>query len=422
MSWIDDSKRTRLLSPRFSVTVDEAGTDAQFSLYLAVAAGLTGCEGWDRARVVARPLRIFDLCGLPLFYDFPVRLGREVVGSIRMAASKIFGRPLISISVTPPRWSLASAKQALQRLLETDYPGYKPRTPRLVCYNYPTLALSVDIVEPGGTVRTVLIDVADFSEIDVRSRVQVDALGQVAHSLLGRLTRARERSGPRLWSQRHDSVVRILRRFRRLAPRRFYATPSGARASAIGALLSANIVQLGWVRYLDYCCHGPLAGGFKSMGDYCRNHPCFCLHLQENSNSCARAVSQMILCYWRYCTSQKQIARAFAEPLYQVTDPANIEGGLETLTHECFVAKLTFSASWTRFDAEIRGRRPFLINEGNHATAGAGVSKFEVDGVTHKFVLTFDPSTSGNGKAWVEYDPTLFVGMATLVRKTTRHV
>jgi len=129
----------------------------------------------------------------------------------------------------------------------------------------------------------------------------------------------------------------------------------------------------------------------------------------------------MMLCYWRYCYSQNQIAQAFKEPSYQVTDVSNIKPGLEALTRDCFVARVWYSVDWNRFVTEIRGRRPFLLNEGNHATACAGIAKVGFDATIHKFVYTFDPSQSGIGKAWVEYDPDFFVGMATLVRRTTPH-
>ena len=112
MDFIDERKRVRLANHEFYVSPEEARIEALFALYFLVAGGFWGCAGWERGRIATQPLLIHDLCGLPLFYSFPVRRGPKVVGVIRTAATKFLGNPLVSVQITPPGWHINSAKNS----------------------------------------------------------------------------------------------------------------------------------------------------------------------------------------------------------------------------------------------------------------------------------------------------------------------
>jgi hypothetical protein len=55
--------------------------------------------------VADQPLTLFDLNGQPLFYDYPLVGGGVTVGTIRTAANRKLGSPVISMSHTPPGWT-----------------------------------------------------------------------------------------------------------------------------------------------------------------------------------------------------------------------------------------------------------------------------------------------------------------------------
>lgn len=420
MSYMEREKQVRLGSRDLAVRAENARRHAQLHLYSGIAARSRGVEGWERSRVAARPMVIYDLSGLPLFYDFPVRRGRLYTGVIRTPANKALGDSVVSTQVTPPGWDMRVARNELQRLMGKKHPRHAVRKISLVCYSYPKLALSAELVSPRRETMTLLMDVGDFTEISPEPGPIQEELGQVPYSVLNEIPEERVKGGPEIWNKVNQEVEDLFRRENELEPSRMYTLVPAERLRVIDTVITKRkLIQLYTERVLDFCCHG---GG-------CRDHECFCLHPQENSVHCARASAQMMLCYWRYCYSQQQIAQAYGVPVDQLTPASAIVPGLESLTNNCFDATRHNTANWANCENEINERRPFMSCTPGHARACAGTKKWNiwiVNTPQPRYLYIFDPWPSNTGAIyWENFNTTTYstsYGMYTLVRKITNHV
>jgi hypothetical protein len=419
MSFMGKEKRGHLGSRDFAVKAENARLHAQFHLYSVVSNRARGVEGWERGRI-GRPTVIYDLSGLPLFYDFPVRRGRVYAGFIRTAANRVLGDPVVSTQVTSLGWDMRIARNELGKLLQGKYPEYSTRRTRLVCYSYPKLALSAELVSPREETKTVLMDVGDFTEIPPEPGPIREELGQVPYSLLNEIPEEQEKVGPDNWTKVNRDVEELFRKEGRLDPAYVYKLPPRERLEVITkTFVELELITLYTQRVLDFCCHS---------GD-CKDHECFCLHPQENEVHCARASAQMMLCYWRYCYSQHEIAQAFGVPDDQGTPPGAIVPGLESLTNNCFDATRHGIADWATCENEIKERRPFMSCKWGHARACAGTEKWNIwiaNTPQPRQLYIFDPWPPNVGAVyWENFNTTIYstsYGRYTLERRTTSHV
>lgn len=416
MSFMDKARSARLGSRDFAVKAENAGLHAQFHLYSVVGAGSRGVEGWERGRIAARPTVIYDLSGLLLFYDFPVRRGRKKVGFIRTSANKALGDSVVSTQVTPPGWDMRVARNELEKLLKEKYPRYVARSIRLVCYSYPKLALSAELVSPRRETKTLLMDVGDFTEIPLRPIVEIYNSGQVPYSLLNKIPERREKAGPKIWDRANQQLEDLLKKEKKLQPALMYQLAPKDRLQVIYELIvEPELIKLYTERVLDFCCH---------TGN-CKDRECFCLHPQENSVHCTRASAQMILCYWRYCYSQHEIAQAFGVNDDQPTPWSSVASGLTSLTHNCFDATLNYSVNWSACVGEIKDRCPFLSDDGGHTRTCAGTKQWNIWIVGQpqpRYLYIFDPWPPNTGAIyWENFNTAYYAWIGTLVRNTTNH-
>lgn len=420
MDFMKKERQVRLGSGDLVVKTESARLHAQFHLYCCIAARFQGFEGWERGRMVSRPTVIYDLSGLPLFYDFPVRRGRSYLGFIRTSANKALGDPVISANVMLPGWDIDTAREKLQKLVKEKYPTDALKRIRLVCYSYPKLALSAELVSRRKETKSVLMDVGDFTEIKLKPGRIEEELGQVPYSLLNEVPEERVKDGPKTWDKMTQEVEEFYSKESRLEPARMYALAPKERLGIIDKAILEIVQPIPWYtkKVLDFCCH---SGG-------CKDHECFCLHPQTNSVHCARASGQMMLCYWRYCDSQHEIAVAFDAPDNHATSPHKIVPGLEELTNNCFVATRIPTVNWNTCKGEINERRPFMSCVPGHARACAGVKWWNIWLVLQpqpRYLYIFDPWPPNTGAIyWENFNATNYstsYAMYTLVRKTTNH-
>ncbi len=409
-------KELRLMAKDLTVSAEAARMHAYFHLYSGVAGRFRNFEGWERGRITAQPTIIYDLAGLPLFYDFGVQKGRGSAGFIRIAANKIFGDPVVATQMTPWQWDLKEAQNRLQKLTQTSYRGYTAGKVKLVCYSYPKLALSLDLVSPNREPVTVIMDVADFTVVKKTTREAERQSGQVAYSLLDRIPEEQEKLGPKAWNDIHREVQGLFKKIPTLDPANFSGMPPSDRLAVIDKyLLGEKLIQAVTQRIIDFCCHTGT----------CQDHECFCLHPQENNVHCTRASSQMVLCFWRYCCSQHDVAQAFGVTDTQLTPWGSIAGGLNSLTHNCFTANLNYSVTWAACTDEISNRRPFLSDTGGHTRACAGTKhwNFWIAGQPQpRYLYIFDPWPPNTGAIyWENFNTGSYAWLGTLVRKTTNH-
>jgi hypothetical protein len=90
------SMETAMPSRRYPETGLMIGQDelveyASLGVLKNAAAAIPGLTEWVGGAVRKTPLRIYDINGQPLFYDVEVARGKEVLGDVRMAASKVMG-------------------------------------------------------------------------------------------------------------------------------------------------------------------------------------------------------------------------------------------------------------------------------------------------------------------------------------------
>ena len=301
-----NDKRSFMGRKELGVDRDAARTHAQLQLYSGVGTHSRGYAGWDRAKVGAKPTVVYDLSGLPLFYDNTVHRGREPAGFVRTSANRTLGSPVISTQVTPLGWDMGAARREWAKLLETKYDGYTPGRARPVCYAYPKLALAAEIRAPRGGSRTLLMDDGAFAEIPPELGPIHEAFGQIPYSVLGELPDELGQEGPDAWDQVDEEVRGLFDRAKgALAQEHLYGVAPARRLGTIERTYREfELIKFYSEKVLDFSCH---SGG-------CHDHECFCLHPQENNVHCARASAQMMLCYWRYCLSQHELAVAFGVP------------------------------------------------------------------------------------------------------------
>ena len=414
---MEKSKFKELSAANLIVKPEIARVHAFFHLYSIIGFRSRGTVGWEKARVSTRPINIYDLSGLPLFYDFRVQRGRNQAGFIRIAANKTLGDSVISTQVSPLGWDIRQAKIAFKKLLGKKYARFSSRGSKLVCYSYPKLALSTELFSKGRKAKTVLMDVADFSEIRFEDVKDLNESGQNAVSLLDKLPREKLKKGPKNWEKINQGVDEFIKKEKKLVPAKFYELGTVERLKVIDrALINPELIKKYIERILDFCCH---AGG-------CRDHECFCLHPQENNVHCTRASSQMVLCFWRYCVSQHDVAQAFGVADTALTPWASVAGGLNSLTNDCFTASLDYSVAWSDCESEIQNRRPFLSDTGGHTRACAGTQKWWIwilGQPQPRYLYIFDPWPANTGAIyWENFNTGTYAWNGTLIRKTTNHI
>ena len=416
MAFMERSKLKRLSASAFSVPIKSANLHAHIHLCSLVGMQARGVAGWEKGKLNKRPRIIYDLSGLPLFYDFTVRRGRFFSGVIRVAAHKSIGDSVISTHVTPLGWDMRVAQDRLKRIIRKKYPRYALQRTRLVCYSYPKLALRADIVSPGREPEMLLMDVGDFSEIPIKPVEKIDRSGLVAYSFLDKISEDRVNKGSEIWGRINRDVEDLINREKKLKPSRMAKISARERLAVIDTtMLQAELVKLYTEDILDFCCHA---------GD-CHDHECFCLHPQENGVHCTRASSQMVLCYWRYCYSQHDIAQAFGVDDTDLTPWNSVAPGLNALTHDCFDATLDYSVNWSDCRNEIQNRRPFLSDDGGHTRACAGTKEYWIwiaGQPRSRYLYIFDPWPANTGAIyWENFNTASYAWIGKLVRKTTNH-
>jgi len=373
-----------------------------------------GTKLWEKARIVSRPRTVYDLSGLPLFHDFRVYRGRSQFGSIRVSANKALGDPVISTQVNPVGWDMRKARGELQRLVGRRHRGFSVRSSRLVCYSYPKLGLLATLVARDRRTRQILMDVGDFTEVPMEPGPHKEGLGQIPYSLLSEISEEQEREKTQNWEKKNERIGDLIRREDVLQPARFYRLDEPQRMKVVDDIFDFLLPYV--EKTLDYCCH---TGG-------CKDHDCFCLHPQENNVHCARASAQMMLCYYRYCYSQHEIAVAYGVADTALTPVSAVVPGLESLTHNCFDATLDWSVGWSECTTEINERRPFMSCVPGHARACAGTKHWNIWIVSTpqpKYLYIYDPWPPNTGAiSWENFDTTNHLCMFTMVRRTTNHM
>jgi len=155
-------KKERILE--HLVKAKDAARHAAFHLHIGVFTKTPGMTTWIGANL-EEPTTIYDLNGLPLFYDYPVLSPHhEQVGMIRASASRVLGAPVPATYISGPHWDIESATQWARKYVEDKHKG-KIIDSKPVCYGYPKLGIAVNWEDSEDQAKRTIIDVGDHSVV-----------------------------------------------------------------------------------------------------------------------------------------------------------------------------------------------------------------------------------------------------------------
>jgi hypothetical protein len=153
----------RRKEPRALVKQDQALNYAQMAVRRAWAGNVEDMRNWATAGFDPEPLIIFDLNGEPLFYEFTVRDGRQNVGRVKAAASRLVGSAVVTIERGARKWDPGKAMEQAAAIAKKEFPRRKIVARDLVCYSYPKIGVRVEFADEDGG--SLIYDVADGSPI-----------------------------------------------------------------------------------------------------------------------------------------------------------------------------------------------------------------------------------------------------------------
>ena len=308
---------------------------------------LRGLAGLASTQVAETPVAIADTNGEPLFHDYPLLDGATVRGTIRCAANRRLGAPVVSIGHGAPGWSASVAIRMATEALHKAYPGARFVSARLVCYAYPKIGVQVTFRAEGSTDESEAI-------FDASSGGMVDTSSEPAHqftrySLLGTLSAAEAR--------------RHVAQFRR-SEEQIAAHDASGRPLIVGSVQTGPFVSPPLFPFVRQ--------GMVLLSPWCPNSPPGNSHYAQITDYfCVDASSQMLLEHYGWNYTQNQIATAMGTTAAQGgTTQAGLTSGFTTLTDNTLL--LTFDNGATRAQqfqdamTEVDGNRPLFTQVPHH--------------------------------------------------------
>jgi hypothetical protein len=365
------------MPPRRAATSNHVGHDfarkvAAHAYSEALAAGLHGLDQVSAAAVADPPLTIYDLDGEPLFHDYAlVDDFGDIVGTVRTAANKILGSPLVSISHAPPGWDPAQAISMANESLHADSAKATVVSARFVCYAYPKIAVELTYAL-GRRKATQLFDAASGAPI-ARSREESNQF--TAYSLIGRL---KDQSASRLREFRAaETIVERL------------PDVSGSALRNPWPTTSIPVTSIYWTRQQTVL-----------LSPYCAGSPIGLSHYAQITNYfCVPASAQMLLEHYGWNYTQNELATAMGTNAAQGgTTGSGLTTGFASMTHNQF--SLTFDNGATRAQqftdavTEINANRPLFTQVPHHYRVCVGYSELLgllLGSVSQQMLYIYDP-------------------------------
>lgn len=356
------------------IAPEELAEHAGIAVIKNAVAGIPDLADWVRGSVRTTPCTIHDINGQPLFQDFEVASGKEVFGTVRMAASKVLGTGAIALQLGPRSWNYDDAVKKLVPKVKREYPRARISAPKLVCYSYPKLGVMFEIEAENGR-STAIYDIGSLTRVPPKPDGPARE-GFYAWSFYESLAEADRK--------------RRLTRFAKVDADRD-ALPLRLRREIVNAATLESIVKktkwplkLVTTRKLQYCTH--------YGATHARSHHCFVLHGQQVNDYCAVATCQMILCYYRYYYAQDAIAPSLGYAPGGC--PSDQSPGYKSLTCNHLDSSFDSAATWEKARDQIDLLRPFKSGIAGHARACAGYSRVVWlfgGGTTERKLYIYDP-------------------------------
>jgi hypothetical protein len=342
--------------------------DVSFSRSIAALAGHCfsslqprGVARLGESTVADQPLTLFDLNGQPLFHDYGLVSGAVTVGTIRTAANRRLGSPVISISHTAPGWNPDSALRRARESLHASEATAVVQDWQLVVYAYPKVGIRLNYRVPGkSAVRSQIFDAASGGAV-ADSRDPDHQFTQ--YSLLNSLKASEVTK--RL--KRYAEAEKQIRQLQINRPEMFAATQLAT------GLSQADIFPFG------------VQQGLVLLSPYCPNSPIGLTHYSQITNYfCVDASSQMLMEHYGWNYTQNQIAVAMGTSAANGgTTGAGLTSGFASLTHNSLVLSFDGGASrGQQFqDAinEISANRPLFTQVPHHYRVCVGYFENTLD-------------------------------------------
>jgi len=364
----------RYLEDANLISKDELLENVSLSMLRSSLAGIPGIADWSRAEIKKEPLEIFDINGKPLFSDYALKRGTEIIGTVRAGTSKILGSPVIAYEAGPRYWDPEVAVKKLTSRVKKEYPRQKILGTKLVCYSYPKLGVMFEMIDEQGKKSRLIFDVADLSLIPEKPP-KPDIEGAYAWSFYDSLSEDVRKIGLRRYDKFNKWRLKILEKTRKNLRISKTLTPF---VDKIICKIKINVTK-----QLQFCTHYNY--------NEARSHHCFVLHAQQKNDYCAVATCQMILCYYRYYYTQDDIATALGYGPGGC--PPDQSAGYEQLSCNNLDATYDTSPTWEEARDQINALHPLKSGVPGHARACAGYSYvwWLCDGIKDKKLYIYDP-------------------------------
>ena len=356
-------KKERILE--HLVKAKDAARHAAFHLHIGVFTKTPGMTTWIGANL-EEPTTIYDLNGLPLFYDYPVlSLQHEKVGMIRASASRVLGVPVPATYISGPHWDIKSATQRAHKYVEDELKG-KIIDSKPVCYGYPKLGIAVNWEDSKDQAKRTIIDVGDHSIVPENVEPEDRKSGAISvYDLIP------EEMLP-------DAIERFI-----LYDKMVDELQERADVDLAGFLAPEEFhrVQTSLIEMIPWHTSKILT---TCSQDY--SHKCIQMHAQENMGYCVAATWQMIFDFWSYNYSQDEIDAALDAALDKVKGLQSLAVGFDVIND----VNPTFNEVKNEIDASM----PFEYSYPSHATVCAGyrqVNLYPVGMEPEKSVCLYDP-------------------------------
>jgi hypothetical protein len=141
-----------------------------------------------------------------------------------------------------------------------------------------------------------------------------------------------------------------------------------------------------------------------------QSHRCFELRTQVISPWCAPTSVEMLLAFYRYEYSQRDIAYALGQEtiLYGAIDLGVgseylISEAISTLTRGALHARMYSRGFWPIIVEEVTANRPLILFSGGHARVVTGYSVLNIDGTLCNGLILYDPL--GFETCWEAFNP-----------------
>jgi len=320
-----------------------------------------GLDHLADATLVSQPLTLFDVNGQPLFHDYALSREGSVVGTIRTAANRSLGSPVISITHTAPGWTPERALRLATESLHAKEAKSIIQDWQLVVYAYPKVGIRLHFKLPGKKqAQSQIFDVASGDAV-ASSREPDHQFTQ--YSLLDSLKPSEIAARRKLFAKAEAHIQQL----KAAEPALF--VPSQPTTQAVLAKVSVSVIQLG------------IRQGLVLLSPYCPNSPIGLTHYSQITNYfCVPASAQMLMEHYGWNYTQNQIATAMGTSAAQGgTNGTGLTSGFASLTHNSL--PLSFDNGGTRDqqfqDAinEISANRPLFTQVPHHYRVCVGYSE-----------------------------------------------